>query len=197
MGIAMQLYTQQSLGSLVENLSAGNYDQKEIIEHVQNIFAITTKCLDQIGRSGAFHHIVRRTAAMSDTALYELDDSAEFSNLPLTGEGVFGKGLEDLLKSRKEKKKQLDELMPEVKKRKLDNSQSTNKRFDYKPRQNTRTSSYDPKYGYSQESGQNNRWNNFRIPKRQERDGKGSYTQHRQSQPYKGRSGRADKPAKR
>ena len=38
---------------------------------------MTTKCLDQIGRACAFHHINRRTVTMIDTSLYELDDALE------------------------------------------------------------------------------------------------------------------------
>ena len=117
LGIVMQLYIQQSLGTLVEHFQSDNFSKDEGLEQVKNVFSMTTKCLDQIGRAGAFHHIIRRTAAMSDTALYELDDALEFSNLPLSGEGVFGSGLENLLKTRKEKKKQLEDLVPEVKRK--------------------------------------------------------------------------------
>ncbi|KAL4223434.1 hypothetical protein ACF0H5_016905 [Mactra antiquata] len=78
---------------------------------------MATKGLDQIGRAGAFVHIIRRTSAMTDTALYELSDSSKFQNLPLTGDGLFGAELESLLKSRKEKMKQLDELVPEIAKK--------------------------------------------------------------------------------
>ncbi|KAL4220216.1 hypothetical protein ACF0H5_020624 [Mactra antiquata] len=61
---------------------------------------------------------------MTDTALYEQPDSSEFSNLPLSGEGVFGPGLDELLKTREEKKK-VDELIPDIsKKRKFTSSQS-------------------------------------------------------------------------
>ena len=91
----MQLYVHQSLGNLVEHFQSDNFSKDEGLEQVKNVFSMTTKCLDQIGRAGAFHHIIRRTAAMSDTALYELNDALEFSNLPMSGEGVFGSGLEN------------------------------------------------------------------------------------------------------
>ena len=117
LGIVMQLYIQQSLGNLVEHFQSDNFSKDEGLEQVKNVFSMTTKCLDQIGRAGAFHHIIRRTAAMSDTALYELDDALEFSNLSLSGEGVFGSGLENLLKTRKEKTKPLEDLVPEVKRK--------------------------------------------------------------------------------
>ena len=115
LSIVMQLYVQQSLGNLVEHFQSDNFSKEEGLEQVKNVFSMTTKCLDQIGRAGAFHHIIRRTAAMSDTALYELDDALEFSNLPMSGEGVFGSGLENLLKSRKEKT--AEDLVPEVKRK--------------------------------------------------------------------------------
>ncbi|KAH3839643.1 hypothetical protein DPMN_113075 [Dreissena polymorpha] len=62
---------------------------------------------------------------MADTALYEQTDSLEFTNLPLTGDGVFGKGLETLLKDEKEKKKRVNYLIPDVRtKRKFSETQS-------------------------------------------------------------------------
>ena len=54
---------------------------------------------------------------MSDTALYELDGALEFSSLPLSDEGMFGSGLENLLKTRKEKKKQIEDLVPDFQKK--------------------------------------------------------------------------------
>ena len=69
LGIVMQLYIQQSLDNLVEHFQSDNFSKDEGLEQVKNVFSMTTKCLDQIGRAGAFHRIIRRTAAMSDTAL--------------------------------------------------------------------------------------------------------------------------------
>ena len=105
LGIVMQFYIQQALGNLAEHFQSENFSRDEGLDQIRNIFSMTTKCLDQIGRAGAFHHIIHRTVTMSDTSLYELDDALEFVNLPLSGEGVFGSGLEKLLQSRKEKKK--------------------------------------------------------------------------------------------
>lgn len=119
LGIVMQLYVQQSLGNLLENLQRNDIDKDKCITSVKDIFAMTTKGLDQLGRTAAFNHIIRRTVSMTDSGLYELPDANEFTSLPLTSEGVFGNGLEALLKSRKEKKKQLDELVPDLRKREL------------------------------------------------------------------------------
>lgn len=154
LGIVMQLYIQQSLGNLMNIISSEN-DKDRLVENVKSIFAMTTKCLDQLGRAGAFHHIIRRAVAMTDTAFYELDDALEFSNLPLTGEGIFGTGLENLLKTRKEKKKQIDELVPDVQKSK----RSTSGHSDYrKPR-------YEKQPLSSSNLKPQGSLDNFRIPK--------------------------------
>lgn len=44
------------------------------IQSVRDIFAMSTKALDQVSRSGAFHHIIRRKAAVSDSGLNNLKD---------------------------------------------------------------------------------------------------------------------------
>ena len=79
---------------------------------------MSTKCLEQIGRTGAFHHIVRRCCTMTDTALYSLSDRDKFYDLPLSSEGVFGPGFATLLKDRKEQRKLVDDLLdiPDLKK---------------------------------------------------------------------------------
>ena len=70
---------------------------------------MSTKALDQVGRAGAFHHILRRKAAPSDTGLNNLRDvQAKVLYLLLSGEGVNGKGLEGNLQKRKEQKEQLN-----------------------------------------------------------------------------------------
>ena len=140
---------------------------------MKNVFSMTTKCLDQIGRAGAFHHIVRRTATMSDTALYELDDALEFSNLPLSGEGVFWPGLENLLKTRKEKKKQIEDLVPDFQKKTTkQKAESPVMSFDHKRPCYDRTlvsGSYTNSYSNSSFSSDNKvkprGFNNFRIPR--------------------------------
>jgi len=91
------------------------------------------KCLNQIGQAGTFHHIIRRSVAMTDTLLFEQPDNIEFANLPPTSDGVFGEGLEALLKFQKEKKKQINNLVQDMKKndlkRKFSSTQSeSNKR---------------------------------------------------------------------
>ena len=115
MGIVMNMYLQQGLGSLVQMLQDKDYEKA--MQQVRDVFAISTKTLDQFGRTGALHHIIRRQLTMTDTSLYELEDAKSVSRLPLTSDGVFGKELETTLKAKKEKKKALDDLIPSLNKK--------------------------------------------------------------------------------
>ncbi|KAH3892310.1 hypothetical protein DPMN_016425 [Dreissena polymorpha] len=98
MGIVTQMYMQQALGMPMDMVT----DKPEIEKKVKDIFAVSTQSLDQFGRAGAFFHIIRRQVTMSETSLYELD-SRTISNLPLSGDGVFGEELEKNLKQKKDK----------------------------------------------------------------------------------------------
>lgn len=90
----------------------------EAVQNVRDIFAISTKALDQFGRTGAFHHLVRRKATIADTGLHEFKDLQKAAlTSSLAGDGIFGEDFEKKLKNRQEKDKQLSELMPEVGKR--------------------------------------------------------------------------------
>ena len=93
-GILSQLYVQQGLGTLIETLSENDCDINKAIQKIRDIFAMTTKGLDQLGRTGAFHHIIRRQLAMTDTSLFTLEDNRDISDLPLSSKGVFGDKLE-------------------------------------------------------------------------------------------------------
>lgn len=44
------------------------------VQTVQDLFDISSKALDQAGRSGAFHHLIRRKAAAADSGLNTLKD---------------------------------------------------------------------------------------------------------------------------
>ena len=159
LGLVIQMYLQQSLGNLLQFIKSEDFDKTKAEQQVKDIFAMSTKALDQVGRAGAFHHIIRRTVAMIDTALYEQNNSKEFSNLPLNGEGVFGPRLQTLLRERKEKKKQVDELIPDVKKKDYKrkfNGPQTEATCSKRPyeRSNDRSS-----------NGREQQWNNFLIPK--------------------------------
>ncbi|CAC5408397.1 unnamed protein product [Mytilus coruscus] len=126
MGIISVLYMQQTLGTLLERVENENVSD-ETCQMVKDLFAISTKSLDQVGRTGAFNHMIRRKAAATESGLNNLKDiQAKVLYLPLSNEGVFGKGLEDKFEKRKEQCEQLDNLLPEYKnnnKRKFDSSQ--------------------------------------------------------------------------
>ena len=105
-------YMQQALGTLLNNLQSEKLNIDRRVQSVRDIFAMSTKTLDQVGRSGAFHHIIHRKAAASDTGLNNLKEvQAKVMYLPLSCDGVFGKGLEECLKKRKEQKEQLFDLV--------------------------------------------------------------------------------------
>ena len=72
LGIVMQLYIQQALGNLAEYFQSENFNREEGLDQIRNIFSMTTTCLDQIGRAGAFRHIMRRTVTMSHTTYMNL-----------------------------------------------------------------------------------------------------------------------------
>lgn len=128
MNIISIMYMQQALGSLVQSIETGNLDKSNICDSVKDIFAMSTKALDQAGRTGAFFHMIRRKATAQDTGLANLSDlRTKCQYLPLSEDGLFGKALETCLEKRKEQKDQLTELLPEYcpdKKRKADISKN-------------------------------------------------------------------------
>ena len=114
MGIISVAYMQQALGLLLKNLKSDTPNVDSAVQSVRDIFDMSTKTLDQVGRTGAFHHVVRRKAAVSDTGLNAVKDiQSKIQGLPLSAEGVFGPGLEEKLKQRKDQKEQLSDLLPE------------------------------------------------------------------------------------
>ena len=126
-------FIQQALGNLLNKLQSDNFNLDSAIQSVRDIFAMTTKALDHVGRLGAFHHIIRREAAASDTGLNNLRDiQAKVLYLPLTGDGVFGKGLEANLKKRKEQKDQLSDLVPELADSRTTDNSRKRKSYDNK-----------------------------------------------------------------
>lgn len=122
-GIIALLYLQQSLGSLMTKLQC--LDNEDISQEVKNAYDISLKALDQMGRTGAHHHMIRRKAAIGDTGLMKSDVQSKITNLPLSGDGVFGKELQEKFKQRKERKDQLSDWLadefkkPETVKRKF------------------------------------------------------------------------------
>ena len=74
MGIITTAYIQQALGTLLQSLCDKEVNLDRTIQSIRDIFAMSTKSLDQIARSGAFHHLIRRKAVMEDTGLSEIKE---------------------------------------------------------------------------------------------------------------------------
>lgn len=199
LGIIMQMYLQQSLGTLVENLSDDVIDTDKVIKHVRDTFAMSTKCLDQLGRTGSFHHIIRRQLAMTDTALYTLEDKRDISDLPLCAEGVFGDQLTTTLKSNKEKKKTLNELLPKFE-NKSRKRKSEHENASAGPSSSKRTFTDKEKSESSQSNASTNSSSSFRIPKinkssngKYDKKGKGSGHSKRNDSFKKGQASKGGK----
>ena len=152
-GIISVMYIQQSLATLLNSIESDGVSTQSI-KLVRDLFEMSTKSLDQLGRTGAFHHLVRRKAAASDSGLGNLKDiQAKVLYLPLSPEGVFGKGLEEKLEKRKEQKEQLDDLLPEF-------SSNRNKRkSDFDNKENWKSKV--PKLSYTENSKPSNNKQNF------------------------------------
>ena len=85
------------------------------IRSVGHIFVMSTRALDQVGPAVDVHYIICGKAAATDSGLNNLKEvQAKMFYLPLTEDGVFGKGLEENLKKRKEQKEQLSDLVPDL-----------------------------------------------------------------------------------
>lgn len=126
MGIISTCYAQQALSALLQNLKSQSPNMDEAIQNVRDIFAISTKTLDQFCKTGAFHHLVRRRATVADTGLHEFKDLQKAAlTAPLSGDGIFGEEFENKLKKRQEKDKQLSDLMPEMNKKPFTKRKST------------------------------------------------------------------------
>ena len=99
MGLITTCYLQQATGRLLDNLQSETPNIDSAIQNVRDIFALSTKSLDQTSRTGAFHHMIRRRVTMYDTGLSELKDYANtIITLPLTSEGIFGSQFDEKLK---------------------------------------------------------------------------------------------------
>lgn len=178
-GMVACVYQQQILGRLLPILSAENPNIDSAIQLVRDSFAISTKTLDQIGRSGAFHHLVRRKCAELDSGLSDLKAfTGQLNSLPLTSDGVFGKELENKLKDRADQTKRLKDLIPDFERPKStgnfkrkssytpSESWSKKPRMDYTKTQPQRNESYKPPQQRRQpEATITKPLSNFRIPK--------------------------------
>ncbi|KAK6179632.1 hypothetical protein SNE40_011946 [Patella caerulea] len=154
LGIVIQLYLQQNLASLLEIVQdKEELDKADIVSRIKDIFAMSTKGLDQLGRTGAFHHMTRRTVAMSDTSLFQLHNARTISNLPLTADGVFGVDLEKTLKDRKEKLKSVADILPfSAKKRRAPMEESHSSKRPRISGQNNINSNFSKNYNRNNDS---------------------------------------------
>ena len=66
-------YCQLLTAKLLNDLKEDTVNVDRSIQSVRDIFDMSTKLLDQMGRAGALHHI-RRKAAISDSGLSSVKD---------------------------------------------------------------------------------------------------------------------------
>ncbi|CAC5405581.1 unnamed protein product [Mytilus coruscus] len=110
MGFITTCYLQAS-GNLLDDLQSDTPNLDSAIQKVRDIFALSTKSLDQTARTGVFHHMIRRRATMDDTGLNELRDYANtIVTLPLIADGIFGSQFDAKMKEKTDRNKQLAEL---------------------------------------------------------------------------------------
>ena len=83
---------QQAVGTLLSSISCQDTETVQIIKY---IFSVSIKALDQMGRTGGFHHLIRRKTTAQDTGLYTLKDvHSKIICFLLSDDGVFVKKLE-------------------------------------------------------------------------------------------------------
>lgn len=172
-GITVNLYMQQALRVLLEELKTDKPNIDLATQTVRDIFAMSTKTLDQLGRTGAFGHIIRRKATVVDMGLENVKDLYKQADLlPLSSEGVLGTAFETKLKNRQEKNKEMKHLLPELESRKnqsLKRKSSSGNQYgdkqrrynDYSRNFNSRSYSNDYRSPLSQLYGNNNYRNNY------------------------------------
>ena len=91
-GMAIVLYMQQALRVLLEELKEDN-PNLALATKTRDIFAMSNKTLDQLGRTGAYDHVIRQKVAIIDMGLENIKDVMKKAEvLPLTGDGGLGLG---------------------------------------------------------------------------------------------------------
>ena len=90
MGIISLCYSLQAMALLLKNLKSESPNLDESVQNVRDLFAMSTKSLDQLSRTGAFFHLVRRKATVADTGLHEFKDLQKAAlTAQLSCEGIF------------------------------------------------------------------------------------------------------------
>lgn len=158
MGLVITAYMQQALGTLMEKLNESEPNVDLVIQMVKDIFAMSVKTMDQIGRAGAFHHLIRRKAAMVDTGLDTISDLTDkVLSMKLSSEGVLGKNFEETLQKRSETNKQIKDLLPEYHHKPTNSSTGTKRKFSGVSNSNQEAS--------NSKIPRNDNARNFKIPK--------------------------------
>ena len=102
MGIIISLYEQRALASLLQELREENPNLDAATQTVKDIFAMSSKVLDHLGRTGAYDHFIRCKATIMDIGVDSIKAVAKYADsLPLTGDGVWAKTLQINLKKGK------------------------------------------------------------------------------------------------
>ena len=92
MEIIFVAYIQQALCLLLNSINNGQGNMDSITNSLRDIFSMATKSLDQLGRTGAFHHLIGRKATAQDSDLITLKDiHNKIVCLPLYGRRSFWK----------------------------------------------------------------------------------------------------------
>ena len=123
---------------MLQELKTGEPNLNLAVQTVRDVFAMRTKTLDQIGSSGAYDHIIRHKATIVDMGLENVKDVGKQADLlPLTADGVMGSFFGKKLKYRKEKNKEMKDLIPEIETKKNSNKNFKRKdsNFEYGDKQ--------------------------------------------------------------
>ena len=128
MNIIAISYLQQGLWSLLADLRDNNVNLDRAYQTAKDLHELSDIALDQAGRSGVFHHLVRRKAAAVDAGFEEnlKDIAPSIPNLKLSGEGVLGPAFKEKIKDRKDLQEMFTELLPDFQpKRKAPSGKAT------------------------------------------------------------------------
>ena len=95
---------QQALIVSLEELKSENPNVDLSIQTVRDVFATSTRTLDQLGKTGAFGHMIRRKATVVNMGFENVKGvEKQADSLPWTSDGVLGSSFETKLKDRRER----------------------------------------------------------------------------------------------
>ena len=102
---------QQALATLLTELDIENTNLDKATQTVHDLFAMSTKVLDQFGRSEAYGHLICRKATMIDIGLDPAKAYLGMKVFASEGDGVLGREFQTKPKKSKEKNK---DFVPEI-----------------------------------------------------------------------------------